>query len=555
MPGTIVKFQEDHDLRAILDKMLTQLKEYFGKMSRGNKIRLAILSAVIVILAIVTVSLLSRTNYVTMYTAQDQAEAGDIHTALKEMNIPVKIEGTKILVPEDRVSELQATIASQGIVGANGRDISIMQGASGFAVTENHANKLYEAQCGADIRASIITSPKIQNADVLVSFGETSPFRNQSNAKQAMCSVMLTLVNGVTLTNQEAQTIAEYVRSSVPGGISYENISIIDNNLNYYKAGDEVVVGFDSEMNYRVALQNRLTEQYQAAGEQLVSPIFGISNVKVKATIRLNFDRIVTESVEFDPPVAGEIDGIVRSASELWEAQRRDNGAEGIPGTDSNAMGTMEYPYGSLDDNEQYGRILKEKNYEINETRTIIEQEQGKIEYLSVAVLVNSDATDEDYSIEVGNLISAGLGIDPANVKVESAPFHIDTSAADELREREEYEARVRQRELIQTIIMWVVILILGLALMVLIRTIVRTVKPLPEPEPVLVGAGLGSGMDAGIGIDYIADDEGDIVDMTEDENIELQTKPTGLEQIEKFIDQDPAAVAQLLRNWLSDDE
>jgi len=534
--------------------MLTQLKEYFGKMSRGNKIRLAILSAVVVILAIVTVSLLSRTNYVTMYTAQDQAEAGDIHAALKEMNVPVRIEGTRILVPEDRVSELQATIASQGIVGANGRDISIMQGASGFSITESQANKLYEAQCAADIRASILTSPKIQNANVLVSFGDTSPFRSPSNAKQAMCSVMLTLVNGVTLSSQEAQTIAEYIRSSVPGGISYENISITDSDLNYYKVGDEVVVGFDTEMNYRVALQNRLTEQYQVAGEQLVSPIFGISNVKVTPTIRLNFDKVVTESVEFAAPVAGEIDGIVRSASELWEAQKKDNAAEGIPGTDSNAMGTMEYPYGSLDDNEQYGRTLREKNFEINETRTIIEREQGKIEYLSVAVLVNSDAADEDYTVEVGNLVSAGLGIDPANVKVESIPFHIDTSAADAIKEREEYEARIRQRELIQTIIMWSVILLLGLAFMILIRTIVRTARPLPEPEPVLAVAGTGHGVGAGMGIDYIADDGGDIVDVTGDDVIGLQTKPTGLDQIEKFIDQDPAAVAQLLRNWLSDE-
>jgi len=542
--------------------MLTQLKEYFGKMSRGSKIRLAILSAVIVILAIVIVSLLTRTNYVTMYTAKDPAEAGDIHAAIKEMNIPVKIEDTRILVPENRADELRATIASRGIVGASGRDLSIMQGASGFSVTEQHANKLYEAQCEADIRAAILTSDKIQNANVLVNFGETSPFRSASNAKQATCSVALTPVTGVTLTNQEAQSIAEYIMRSVQG-ISLENIAIMDNNLNYYNLGEDVVFDFDSEMNFRVALQNRLTEQLQVAGEQLVSPIFGVGNVRVTPTIRLNFDKIVTESVKFQPPVAGEIDGIVRSYSELREAQRKDDAAEGIPGTDSNAMGTVEYPYGSLNDNEQYGRTLTEKNYEINETRTKIEEEQGKIEYLSVAVLVNSDMTEEDYTVEIANLVSAGLGIDPANVKVASIPFHKDTSAEEAAKEREEYEARVRQRELIQTIIMWSVILLLGLAFITLIRTIVKAVKPPPEPEPVLVDAGLGMGIDidAGIGtsmgtsIDYIADEEEEIVDVTEDNEIELQqTKPTGLEQIEKFIDKDPAAVAQLLRNWLADE-
>jgi len=542
--------------------MLTQLKEYFGKMSRGNKIRLAILSVVIVILAIVIVSLLTRTKYVTMYTAKDPAEAGDIHAAIKEMNIPVKIEDTRVLVPEGKVDELRATIASRGVIGANGRDLSIMQGASGFSVTEQHATKLYEAQCEADIRASILTSEKIQNANVLVNFGETSPFRSSSNAKQASCSVVLTLTGGAVLTNQEAQSIAEYILRSVQG-ISYENIAIMDNNLKYYNLEEDIAVDFDSEMNYRIALQNRLTEQLKAAGEQLVTPIFGAGNVRVTPTIRLNFDRIVKESVEFDPPVAGEIDGIIRSSSELWEAQRRDDAAEGIPGTDSNAMGTVEYPYGSLNDKEQYGRTLMEKNYEINETKTIIEEEQGKIDFLSVAVLVNSDAAAEDYSAEVANLVSAGLGIDPDNVRVESIPFHIDTSEEDAAKEREAYESRIRQRELIQTIIMWAVILLLGLALITLIRTIVKAVKPPPEPTPAFVDGGLGVGADMGaevgsgigMGIDYMADMDEEIIDVTEDDEIELQqTKPSGLEQIEKFIDKDPAAVAQLLRNWLSDE-
>ena len=110
-------------------------------------------------------------------------------------------------------------------------------------------------------------------------------------------------------------------------------------------------------------------------------------------------------------------------------------------------------------------------------------------------------------------------------------------------------------------IVMWSVILLLGLAFMMLIRTIVRTIKPPPEPEPVLA--------DGSYGIDYIVDDDADdiddvddvdvdvddITDVTQYEEVELQqTKSSGLEQIEKFIDKDPAAVAQLLRNWLTEE-
>jgi len=538
-------------LRAQIDKLLAQIKESFGKMSRGSKIRLAILLAVVVILAIVAVSLLTRTNYSTLYIAADQAEAGRVYAALKEMNIPVDIDGTRILAPENRISELQAMLASQGIVGARGTDLSIMSGASGFGVTESYASKLFEAQKAEDIRTAILTSPKIRNADVIVNNGETSPFVRAQNAKPPSCSIMLTLNSGATLTRQEAQTIAEHVRASVQG-ISYENISISDSNLNHYRVGEDIE-DTDSEMVAHFELQNRLNEQTKAAGDQLLLSIFGRDNVQVSVTVRLNFDKMVTETVKFEPPVAGELDGIIRSSSELREARKKDDAAGGVPGTDSNGMGTVEYPFGSADDNEWYEKALLERNYDINETRTLIEHAQGKVEYISVAVAINSTAVDEDYSSEVSNLVSAGLGIAPTNVKVAYIPFAVDNSASESMKAQEEYEARMRQRELIQTIIMWSVILILGLALMLLVRTIVRTVKPPPEPEPVLA--------DGGYSIDYIADDvreeeeeEESIRDITHYEEVALQTKSTGLEQIERFIDKDPAAVAQLLRNWLTDE-
>ena len=537
-------------MRALLDKMLTQLKEYFGKMSRGNKIRLAILTVVIVALAIVTVSLLTRTNYTTMYTAQDPAEAGRVHTALKDMGIPVKIEGTRILVPESMVSELQASLASQGVIGANGKDLSIMSGASGFSVTESHAMELYEAQCAEEIREAILASPKIQNAYVRVKYGETSPFAKPQNTKQATCSVMLTLKNGATLSNQEAQSMADHIKASIQG-ISYENIAITDHNLKHYKIGEEIPEE-GTELNSRLELQNKLTEQIKTAGEQLLIPVFGINNVQVSPTIRLNFDKVVTESVEFEPPVAGELEGIVRSSSDLFEAKKKDEAAEGVPGTDSNAMGTVEYPYGSLDGNDLYEKTLTEKNFEINETRTTIEQEQGKVAFLSVAVALNANTIQEDYTNEVRNLVSSGLGISQENVSVERVPFFVDTAAEEELKKKEEIEARESQKELVETIIMWAVILLLGLAILTLIRMIVRSVKPPPEPQPVLV--------DGGMSIDYIADDDDDdndvvdIIDVTQEAELELQKKSTGLEQIEKFIDKDPAAVAQLLRNWLTDE-
>ena len=544
-------------MRAFLDRILTQLREYFEKITRKEKIRLAVIAGLVVALAIVAVVLLSRTKYDLLLDGQTLTQTGEVNQALQDMGVPTKIEGTRVLVPSSRVDELRARLSAQNIVGPDDFNLDRIESASGFAMTESQQKKLYEAQCGYEIRTQILASDKILNCTAIVNYGESSPFLNPQNVKDATCSVMLTIKGGELLSKQEAQTIAGVVKSAIPG-IKYENIGIADNNLNNYPVSepseipDEEDIG--TEMRIRLELEEQIRQKYQAGAEQLITPIFGMSNVKVTATVWLNFDKITEESVEYDPPVPGEVDGIVRSSSEIWERWRKDAAAEGIPGTDSNGMGVVEYPYGDLSDGDLYGKGVNEKNYEINETRRMIERERGNIEFLSIAVMVNSDAVNDDYTEDIADIISRGMGISLQNVAVKGMPFSKpDTSgdAAEAARLKEE-EDRMKQRELITTIIMWAVILLLGLALMLLIRSIVRALhpQPIPEPEPALAeGGGIG------LGIDYITDDFDDIVDVTEEAEIELNKKSTGLEQIERFIDRDPGSVAQLLRNWLSDED
>jgi len=228
---------------------------------------------------------------------------------------------------------------------------------------------------------------------------------------------------------------------------------------------------------------------------------------------------------------------------------RRDGPAEGIPGTDSNNMGTIEYPWGTLDDRDMYRRNILQNNYDINQIITQFEREEYVIAYLSVAVNINRDIdeVEEDFSAEVADLVSKATGAPTGNISVQLLPFNFeDTSLQNMLAEMEAYERAERNRALFNTILNAAVILLLGIMVMMLGRTIVKAVKPPPEPEPLLAAVG-PDGIDMLIG----DDDEDDI---KEYEDVELQTKSPGLEQIERFIEKDSASVAQLLRNWLSDD-
>jgi len=534
-------------MRETVDKVWAQIREFLGKMPRKNRIQMAILLVVVIALAIVMISILTRTNYAVLTNAEDMAAAGQIYERLVEMNVPAQVEGTTIRVPEERVGELRVTLANEGLLGSAdfNRDL-YMTTASGFGVTSDHAKRLYDAQLGADIKLLILQSNRIQNANVLVSSGETSPFRIQTNARRATASVMLNIRGGGRLTDAEAQTIGDIVKNSIPG-IEYEDISISDSEFNNYRVGDQSQ-NLDTEVDKRAALQDVLTGQLKTQVEQLLTPIYGIANLQIQPNIKLNFDKVVTEEVEFEPPVAGEMEGIARSTEEIYEFSRRWADAEGIPGTDSNAMGTVEYPWGDIDERDEYRRAAISKNLEINETRRLIEHEQGAVESLSIAVLINSEAegVEGDYSAEVADLVAKAIGVAPGHISVQQIPFaYEDTRVADMYARWEEEEAARRSRELFETILMYSVILLLGVMLILLVRTIFLSLKPPPEPEPLLVGAGAD-------GMDFMVGDED--LEENELEDINLQTKSSGLEQIERFIDKDGAAVAQLLRNWLTDD-
>jgi len=535
-------------MRETAIRLWTQFREWFAKMPKGRKIQLAILSVFVIVLSIIVTSLLTRTVWVPIPGTGDPINTSHIYEALVEMNFPVRPVGNRVEVPQERLSEAQMLLRNEGFLGTTNFNDNILQDATGFGITDRHAGVLYARQTAQDIRTQLMRNERVTDALVIVNPGERTPFRTQLNTNQATASVMLTLRGGGRLSQTEAQTVADIVRTAIPG-IEYENITIADSDLIQYRIGE---AGQDIQEVFaqRELLETRLTNDLQESVYQLLSPVFGLSNIRVQPRVRLNFDSVDIEQIEFFPPIAGEMEGIVRSSEHLHEMSRRWSNAEGIPGTDSNNMGTVEYPWGTLDDNDMYRRAILQNNYDINQTITQIQRQEGTIEYLSIAVNINRDIEDveEDFTEEVIDLVSKAVGTSPNNISVHLLPFaHPDTTWEDAQAAQDALDREARNRWLFETILMYAVIALLVVMVMLLGRTIVKAVKPPPEPEPVLIAAGPD-------GIDMLIGDEDEGDEAKEYEDVELHTKSPGLEQIERFIDKDSASVAQLLRNWLSDE-
>jgi len=528
-----------------IQSIWTQIKEFFAKIPPKYRWQLVVLVAVVLALAITVGVLVSRTTWVVLPTGDN---APQIHEALRDMNVPMRVEGNRIYVPEQMRDEIRMELRSQGLIGIAYFDREGMENATGFGVTDLHAREVYNHQLGEDIRSMLRQMPMIHDALVLVSRGETSPFRVQQNLNQASASVMLTL-RGNVLTPDQAQAVATLVRGAVPG-IEYENIVITDDAGNHHRVGD-AALDVDNLVSLRFGLENVLADRTKNQVEELLAPIFGPVNIRVQPHVRLNFDDIYSEEVVFAPPVPGELEGMIRSMEQIDEQSRRWDVVGGIPGTDTNAMGTAEYPWGPMEDGLEYRRRVLGSNYELNELRTRIDHEQGVVQELSVGIFVDSEIEGINWDAidfeEISDVIARAVGISSGNVSMSAIPFSYEDTTWAEMAEAREVElAREQRNSIIEMIITGAVIVALGFMVFLLGKTIIKALQK-PPPETDLMLAAGPEGLDIMISDDEFSEE------LTQDE-IAIVQKPTSLDQIEKFIEKDSATVAQLLKNWLVDD-
>jgi flagellar biosynthesis/type III secretory pathway M-ring protein FliF/YscJ len=155
---------------------------------------------------------------------------------------------------------------------------------------------------------------------------------------------------------------------------------------------------------------------------------------------------------------------------------------------------------------------------------------------------LNSRINDEDYSSSVVSLVSKAIGVDEASVSVEMLPF-LESADGDgapgAFAEHASLVDGLKKKELVKTLIIAGTILVLAVFILrflqvMLLRRGGFAVSSQAAGEAVLTD---GSALQEEL-LDIMA-----------------SAKSKNKEKIERFVDTDPAAAAQLLRNWLMDDD
>jgi flagellar M-ring protein FliF len=346
----------------------------------------------------------------TLFTDLSLEDSNAVIKDLERQAIPFEIrnDGAIILVPKDKVTRLRMKLAEGGLpkgggVGYEIFDKSDALGTTSFVQNINHLRAL-EGELARTIRAI----DRIQAARVHLVLPERPLFARETPEPSASIVVR---VRG-SLEPQQIRAIRHLVASAV-NGLKPQRVSIID------EAGQLLADGAGGEQDNTVADERRgaFEKRLRNEVEAIVSSVVGTGRARVQLSADFDYNKITQTSDKFDP------EGRVLRSSQTREessATAENNGqvtvGNELPGAQQNNNAAVA--------RDQSKKTEETNNYEISRTTKTEVTEAGRVNRISVAVLVdgaytknaNGEMVYQDRSKEqldrIATLVRSAIGFD-----------------------------------------------------------------------------------------------------------------------------------------------
>lgn len=422
-----------------------------------------------------------------LYSGLEPQYAGEIIEELEKTGTDYKIEGGAIFIPEGKRDEVRFALARNGLPRQSVQGYELLDEVNGFSVTSEMYNAAYWRAKEGELTRTILAVPGITSARVHIGASLRSGFARSQPAQTAS----VTLSSAHSLSQGQAEAI-QYLVALAVAGLKPEDVAVIDPSKGIL-AGPNVDKGAVAEASIGAQDQAALLEDKIL---RLLSARVGEGNARVSATVDVSRERQRVSEVMFDPQSR-----VVRNRT-VNDSNQTGGGSSGaltvasnLPQDEASATG------GSGSTSKSSSESI---SYEINETRRETELLPGKIERISIAVLLNEQALGIDPAAadaatlretliaDLQQLVISGAGLDTGrgdSISVELMPFQ-------EIAAQEMTPAPGLMEQLIQRYF-WsgLQALLLGVVVIVLAFGVVR---PLLSQKPAAAGEGAAGGAGAG---------------------------------------------------------
>ena len=479
-------------LKAILDKITAWWKKFNTKQ---RSVLISIVAVVIVALVILGV-VISRPTQVELVEAQSASEASTIKGVLEDNNISYEVD-SKLVFFVNKSDEVNAIMAL-GDNGIPAQAYSIDNVTDGsFSTTEADKQKKYQVYLEDKLKDHLEKQSYVNEASVDITMPDKDGTILKSK-EEATAAVTLGLKDSIT--DDQAYAIARLVATAL-GNDTTKGITIIDKKANVlYSGGDsDTSAGLaTSQLSYKQKLEEQVKNEVKKTLES--SNIF--SNIEVGMNLDIDFSKTETAQKNYTLPDGQTDTGLLDSESNYQSDAT--NGQAAVPGTDSITVVATRY--------KVYDESTLEKNGKLKDTSW----EEYKAKHADPVKVTD---VDQDLVTSVQN----ATGITQISFLVYEQPEFVDKASG--------------VRSLSDILQIAITVLIFALLGFVVFKS-TRSSEEEPKEEELSVDSLL----------EQTAENNEPLEDIGYNEKTETRLL------IEKFVDENPEAAAQLLRNWLNED-
>lgn len=483
-------------------------------------------------------------NYQVLFGDLQAKEYSEIVVILQQTNVDYKINHSSgaVMVPASKVQMLRMSLAAEGIPRSASQGMEMLNQDQGFGTSQFIERARYQRAMEEELSRSISEIYNVRSARVHLAVPKQSVFVRERKPPSA--SVVVNLYSGRNLEPGQVAAVTHMVASSVPN-LSNKDVTIVDQKGNLLTGTDrdQGLAMSDTQMKYT----QKLEQNYIRRIESILSPIVGLNGVRAQVVAEVDFTMTEQTHESYNP------DTVVMRSEQLQEQSRTGSAGEalGIPGALSNQPPVAGITAETAVESENTTRVTpgssskqSTRNFELDRTISHTRVAPGSVRKLSVAVLIDEHRTvgsDETTPLSEGEmtrinaLIMDAIGFNQArgdSLNVVNAAF-LSVPEQEALPEVPIWEQAwvwdIAKQALGGLLIMF---LIIGV-----IRPAFRDLNKIhvdPEAEAAvqsLLAAQSSRGSDDRI--------------VSGAEDLEGQ-----LNNVRSLVQQDPALVAQVVKNW-----
>jgi flagellar M-ring protein FliF len=357
----------------------------------------------------------SKPSYQPLFTNLQAADSGAVTAQLTTAKVPFELSdgGSTVLVPAADVDQERVALAEQGLPNSGTVGFSNLE-KSGITTSEFVQQVEYQQALEGQLEQTIDSIQGIQSAQVNLVVPQQSDFAI-GNQPATTASILVDLMPGTTLTSGQVQAIVHLAASATPS-LSASNVTVVDNHGDVLSSPGGASGGTGTSDSQQT---NAYDNQLSASLESLLDRAVGTGNAAVQVHALLNFDQQKTTTNGLQTNAKGQ---------PITAPTGQTNSNQTFTGTGTPPSGVLgaSQPAVTTSGNGNYNTTSTQVTNAVGQVTQTVSQAPGQVVKTSVAVLLNSGAKPKVSPATVKSLVLAAAGLNTAKgdqLVVTSLPF------------------------------------------------------------------------------------------------------------------------------------